>query len=350
MTGGQSLNWAIIVVNWNNWPDTLECLEGILRMEDCDARIILVDNASTDDSVDRFMQWANGYLSILPESDDPSVSSLVVNPILKPLRVAMVDSTQQFQPNDFFGQYDIYLIKSKFNQGFAAGNNIGIKFSQSFLGCNIFWLLNNDAIPQKDAFKCLKSIHNTPNAPSICGTAILDYHNPNKVQSCGGLFNFFTGMASHKFDGCAIDFLNQQSELIFSTYPVGASLIVHEDFIFSSGYMNEELFLYYEELDWMIKKSSPIQCPISTRSRIFHKGSSSTGFSQHLRDRNASADYYIIRNRLLIARQIGIIKLIIFGAVTMVGLFKRLLSGRPELFYGGVMAMFDGLRGRGGKR
>jgi GT2 family glycosyltransferase len=254
------------------------------------------------------------------------------------------------QSNDFFGKYDIYLIKSKFNHGFAAGNNIGIKFSQSFLSCNIFWLLNNDAIPQKDAFKCLKSVYNTPNAPSICGTSILDYHNPKKVQSCGGLFNFYTGMASHKFDGCTLDLLNRQPELVFSTYPVGASLVVHEDFIFSSGYMNEELFLYYEELDWMIKSCGPIQCPISTRSRIFHKGSSSTGFSQNLRDRNASADYYIIRNRLLIAHQIGTTKLIIFAAATLVGLFKRLISGRTELFFGGVVAMFDGLRGRGGRR
>ena len=114
--------------------------------------------------------------------------------------------------------------------------------------------------------------------------------------------------------------------------------------------MNEKLFLYYEELDWMIKSNTPIQCPISTRSRIFHKGSSSTGFSQNLRNRNASTDYYIIRNRLLIARQIGLSKLIIFGAVTMAGLLKRLISGRSELFFGGVMAAFDGIRGKGGRR
>lgn len=351
MSAYKDFDWAVVVVNWNNWPDTLECLEATLGMEDFEYPVILVDNASTDDSVERFLQWANGDLCIIPESKNVTLRALSNPPIEKPLSITYLDSRHLHQlhvlgknSNNFF------LIASHENNGFAAGNNIGIRFAIDFLGCNMFWLINNDAVPQRDAFKHLKKAFETANHPAICGTAIIDYFAPEKIQSCGGIFNFFTGLSSHKFDGYDLGYLNQQPDIVFSTYPVGASLIFHKDFIASAGLMDETLFLYYEELAWIIRKGAPYQSPIATRCRVFHKGSSSTGFSQNLRDRNADADYYIIRNRLLIGHQVGISKLIIFLMATGVGLFKRLMSGRLILVSGGFKAMIDGILGRHGKR
>jgi len=348
---GQCLDWAIVIVNWNNWPDTLECLEGVMRMDSCHARVILVDNASTDDSVDRFLLWTRGDLCIIPESRDNMVISLVMPPIDKPLAVTYISSDCLRQAVDLDKcENRFFLITASENNGFAAGNNIGIRFALESLGCKIFWLVNNDAVPQRNAFEELQRVYEFPTFPMMCGTAIMDYHEPTKVQSCGGLFDFYMGLASHKFDGWDIASLDEQPAIVKATYPVGASLVVHRDFISSVGFMNEGLFLYYEELSWMVSKGMPFEVPIATKSRVYHKGSSSTGFSQDLKIRNATIDYYLIRNRLLIGRQLGLFNLLCFVAATIVGLGKRLMSCRQVLVLGGLRAMVDGLMGITGRR
>jgi GT2 family glycosyltransferase len=347
----QSLDWAIVIVNWNNWPDTLECLEGVMRMVGCHSRVILVDNDSTDDSIGRLLQWANGDICIIPESRDSMVSSLIKPPIEKPLDVMRVlpdDSPQSV--GCFKNENRLFLLTARENRGFAAGNNLGIRFALDTLDCKIFWLINNDAVPQRDAFKELQRAFEGQNHPLICGTAIMDYHEPTKVQSCGGQFDFFMGSALHKYDGCDVSSLDEQPTIVKATYPVGASLVVHRDFITSVGFMDEGLFLYFEELSWMIAKGKPYEVPIATRSRVFHKGSTSTGFSHNLKKRNASVDYYIIRNRLLIGRQLGLANLLCFVAASFFGLSKRLLAGRFVLVLGGLKAIFDGLMGKTGRK
>ena len=343
--------WAVVIVNWNNWPDTLECLEGVMRLAGCPPRVILVDNASTDESVERFLQWADGDVCIIPESSDSLVSSLVKPPIEKPLSICHICLDHLQDSVKYHGSDDqLFLLTSNANHGFAAGNNLGIKFALDSLGCKIFWLVNNDAVPQRDALEVLQRVFEEHNHPLICGTAIMDYHDPTKVQSCGGLFDFYMGLASHKFDGWDVSLLDAQPAMVKATYPVGASLVVHRDFITSVGFMDEGLFLYYEELSWMIAKGMPFEVSIATKSRVYHKGSASTGFSQDLKKRNATIDYYLIRNRLLIGRQLGLLNLVCFVAATIVGLGKRLMSCRQVLVLGGLKAMVDGLLGITGRR
>ena len=48
----------ILILNWNNWPDTMECLESLFRLNYPDYRVVLIDNASTDGSEDNAKVWA----------------------------------------------------------------------------------------------------------------------------------------------------------------------------------------------------------------------------------------------------------------------------------------------------
>ena len=57
---------SIVVLNWNNWPDTLECLESLLRLNYQDFRIIICDNGTTDGSLEHIRAWVEGRLDILP--------------------------------------------------------------------------------------------------------------------------------------------------------------------------------------------------------------------------------------------------------------------------------------------
>ena len=52
----------IIILNWNGWKDTIECLESVFQNLYSDYRVVLCDNASTDKSLDKIKQWADGTL------------------------------------------------------------------------------------------------------------------------------------------------------------------------------------------------------------------------------------------------------------------------------------------------
>ena len=94
----------IVIVNYNGWRDTIECLKSIKKCEvgDIKCEIIIVDNGSIDKSVERLKQ-----------------------------------------------EKGIILLESKENTGFTGGNNLGIKYSLKN-GADFILLLNNDTIVDKD--------------------------------------------------------------------------------------------------------------------------------------------------------------------------------------------------------
>ena len=50
---------SIILVNWNGWEDTIECLETALKQDYGSYDVVLVDNGSDDQSIERIKEWAN---------------------------------------------------------------------------------------------------------------------------------------------------------------------------------------------------------------------------------------------------------------------------------------------------
>ena len=54
---------AILLLNWNGWKDTLECLESIFRLDYRNFVVVLCDNASTDGSVEQIRDWVRGTSS-----------------------------------------------------------------------------------------------------------------------------------------------------------------------------------------------------------------------------------------------------------------------------------------------
>ena len=56
-TGEELPSVAVVILNWNAWAETLECLESVFRMDYPLAKVILCDNASSDGSEERFRQW-----------------------------------------------------------------------------------------------------------------------------------------------------------------------------------------------------------------------------------------------------------------------------------------------------
>jgi len=51
---------AIIILNWNGWKDTIECLESVFRNTYPNYQVIVVDNGSTNGSMEKIKDWAEG--------------------------------------------------------------------------------------------------------------------------------------------------------------------------------------------------------------------------------------------------------------------------------------------------
>ena len=121
---------SIIIVNWNGGFDTIECLETVLKQDYNNFNIILVDNGSTDGSLDLIREWAcNDETAI--ETNYPN---LVFPYIARPINIVEIEAeTIKNYEEKNKKQKVIYIIKNDENLGFARANNIAIKFAQKIL-------------------------------------------------------------------------------------------------------------------------------------------------------------------------------------------------------------------------
>ncbi len=124
----------VIVLNWNNWQDTIECLESIFRLEYDNFQVLAVDNGSTDGSEEKIQEWAEGE----------SVSIVRYNRETAEQGGLLEKEKDLTQPS-------IVFIQTESNLGYAGGNNVGMKYALNQDDCKYVWLLNNDTIIDRDA-------------------------------------------------------------------------------------------------------------------------------------------------------------------------------------------------------
>lgn len=125
---------AIIILNWNGWRDTLECLKSVERLTYPNYEVVLVDNGSVDDSVARIRDWVMGRLDRWGPVVDTGTSFDGMLPVQAPAQARVVLKTGRLN-----------LIRSDVNLGFAGGCNLGISLGLLDPRVAYFYLLNNDA-------------------------------------------------------------------------------------------------------------------------------------------------------------------------------------------------------------
>ena len=249
----------IIVLNWNGWQDTLECLASLTNLNYPNYEIIVVDNNSENGSEEK-------------------------------IRTAFPDLT---------------LLQSGANLGFAGGNNVGLSYA---LGRNFdfVWLLNNDTVVEPDALSELLKRAQTEPKVDMCGSTLVYYHNRDMIQAYGGgTYNKWLGLSKKLGHG------RLRSEPVSAAeverkldYIEASSLLVSRRFLETVGLMNESYFLYYEEIDWVTRAGGAFRLGYTKNSVVYHKEGSSIGGSDYaVKQKSWTADYYAVRNRLLITRR-----------------------------------------------
>jgi hypothetical protein len=289
---------SIVILNWNGWKDTIECLESVLRLNFSSFRVIVCDNASTDGSIDKIKTWARGGL--VAEPANSALAHLTSPPLPKPvscLELTRVEAESEIAPGDD----PLILIQNGGNLGFAAGNNVGLRFALRDPECAFFWILNNDTVVDPDALSALIRFMQHRQNVGICGSLNLSYVEPSAMQARGGMkYNRWTGRVHDPVREARND---SNIAPIAIDYVNGASMMVRRDFLEQIGLMEESYFLYFEELDWAERAKGKFAVGHTSESAIYHKVGAVLGSNSDRSRRSPLSDMYLSRNRVLFTRR-----------------------------------------------
>lgn len=204
------------------------------------------------------------------------------------LETIIVDNCQEKDDSGLYNTHlpSVKIVNVRQNAGFAGGNNIGIKESTG----DYILLLNNDTEIDNGVIESLLTVFEDPSVGAV--SPILRYHSNQEIQFAGFTeVNKFTGRNK----------LIQESSGGHSRnthYFHGAAVMIPRKVIDECGYMPEEYFLYYEELDWShMIKSKGYQLKVLPSVSVLHKESVTTGKNSPLKV------YYQNRNRVHFMRK-----------------------------------------------
>ncbi len=208
---------ACILVNWNNWRDTSDCLTSLALQTYPNLRVLIVDNASTDGS-------------------------------LAQLREAHPWAT--------------YIANGE-NAGFPRACNLGARHPLA-AGADFLWFLNNDTVaPPDTASKLVATALANPKI-GITGAVLFYAHNPTQIQAWGG--GQISSWSAYNRHYLAPNALGPGSYITF------ASALIHRDCFDQLGGLFEGVFMYFEDADFCLRaRRAGWQLAVAPDTAILHK-------------------------------------------------------------------------------
>lgn len=231
---------SIIIVNWNGGKVIERCFESVYAQSFKDFEVILIDNGSTDNSLN------------MVKSRWPATR----------------------------------IIRLVENLGFAAANNIGAKTAKGH------WLalLNNDAYPEPDWLTSLLDASQQHPDLFFFTSCQIQADVPHKLDGTGDEYNI-GGIAWRRQNNEAVEKAGQEIDEVFSA--CGAAAFYPRDAFLESGGFDESYFAYHEDVDLGFRlRLIGYRCLYVPNARVFHVGSASLGKESEF------AIYHSLRNML----------------------------------------------------
>ena len=288
---------GIVISNYNGWQDTVQCLASLQKQTCQDFEIILLDDASTNDSVQQLQQRLPANTVFLPQQA---------------------------------------------NSGFAAVNNVGMRRALAD-GCDWVLLLNNDTVAAPDFLETL--LRQTP-AGAVSCPKMLFLDPPDEIWFAGGELDRTTGkvrhLGGHEKDGPAFA---EKKQVSFITF---CCVLLPRQVIEQVGFLDETLFMYCEDVDYCIRLADAgVPLWFLPDARIWHKAGGSAG--------GMLSVYYITRNTLYLTCK-GKSRLyirartlpVLLAGAARYGL-TRILGRKKGRSYGAFRGALDFWRGRMGR-
>lgn len=300
---------AIILVNWNSFDLTAQCIRSLQQIVMPDSvTIILVDNNSADGS---------------------GVA----------LRAAFPE-IQYIQAND--------------NQGFTGGNNLGIDYAiqENF---EYTMLLNNDTTVAPDFLEPLLHFMDANPQTGAVQPLIYFHHQPTIIWNGGSYYHEWLGHPSIRYLGKQLPqtpFHNQQPVAV--DWITGCAFMVRTALLKEMGGLSDNLFMYFEDIDISLRiRAKGYQCWLIPQSVIWHVGGMSNKNKVSTREGfvNPIVHYLNIRNRIWILKKYTqwyfLPTVLIFNSIYITGiLIYFLVRLRWGKFQVACKALQDGLLGQ----
>ncbi|WP_201767662.1 glycosyltransferase family 2 protein [Sporolactobacillus laevolacticus] len=268
----------IIILNWNGWKDTRECVKSILLNDNENYQIIIVDNKSTDDSVSQLKHF------IMNEIEGVSIEEYIADSERNFKRINHENS-----PN----KKSIVFIQSYKNLGYAGGNNLGLLFASKSNMNSAKLILNNDTTVNSDFISNVEQTISKNIQISLLGFPALDYNNHQSVEVYYVKDRQLWGVQKvTELDG------KKDQHLIECESLGGHAMLITP--LSPEQFLPEEFFLYCEESEFcqrVNKKGGKIY--LSLETPVFHKHSGTVGLNSPLQVYyyNRNILYYMRANR-----------------------------------------------------
>lgn len=233
-----------VILNTNRRADTLACLDSLMQTQYPNMHIILLDNSSTDSSVEAI------------QTQFPLVQ----------------------------------IMHLKANLGYAGNNNVGIEEAIR-RGADWVFVLNEDVVLDKDCLQCLVEVGESDSKIGIVGPMVYHFDEPTVIQSAGGMLGKYwesTHLGKNEPDQ------GQYKEPHLVEWISGCAILVRRTAIEQAGMLDADYFIYWEETEWCIRIGRAgwkiIHVP---QAKLWHKG------VQRNYSPKPSFTYYAARNHLV---------------------------------------------------
>jgi GT2 family glycosyltransferase len=285
---------AVVVLNWNGWPDTIACLDSI-RQGSIVPRVVVVDNGSTDGSPGRIRAespWAN-------------------------------------------------LVELPSNRGFGGGMNAGIAAAlRDGPSIDYVWVLNNDTLVEPQTLSRMVSVGDADARIGIVGSRLVDADGTGRIQAMGGgTVNRWLGTTSTRLVASpgALEHL------------VGASLLVRRTVLLEIGGFDERYFFYLEDTDLTLRtRRAGWRLAVADDATVVHRRGASInhGVSSDADSRRSlRSDVSVARSSAIFVSSLGMPWKLTAVPLRWAGMtLNRLARRQPRRVIPMTRAYLDGLR------
>lgn len=209
-------SFGVVVLNWNTAQETMQCVEALERADTPPDHVVVVDNGSDDDSVERLEAWADEHW-IWRLSTGTSGNSAAEN---TPWLV---------------------IARAGANRGFAGGANVGIRYLEQRTAVSHFVLLNSGATVAPGFFvEIARAIDRYPAAGLLSGT-IFEDPDRERVWYAGGVAHPLRALMRHKHD------VPESAEAASTDFITGCAMVVSRKLLDRIGLLAECYFPEYWE-------------------------------------------------------------------------------------------------------
>jgi GT2 family glycosyltransferase len=281
---------AIVVLNWNGWRDTLECLASLEKLNYPNYEVVVVDNGSTDGS-QTMIRDAYPGITVLEMGD---------------------------------------------NLGFAVANNYAIRYAINE-GADFLWLLNNDTVVDTEALNALITEAVSDRRVGMVGSKIKWYYQPDTIGNAGGAIS--TSTARTWLVGAGEADVGQWDMPRDVDWVSGCSMLASKELVEDVGLLDRRFFLFFEETDWAIRaRQKGWRVRYQPKSTVWHKVSSSVK-----RD-SPNMVFHFARSSVLFAKKHAASRFLLsLGMTAVFWVLRPLLRGSLAAASAGVRGLISGL-------